>query len=135
MESLTKRSCFHPDEQEECATCLAVLQSLENIDDDADRQDIHLVKKVCKIVFSTCIIGNKNDIKVSKSPLLKRYSYIISGLGLKNLRTARTVKENMVLTVEPGCYFIDHVLGKNNLSKIKMELYIHRQRIYLLTSK
>ena len=44
MESLTKRSCFHPDEQEECATCLAVLQSLENIDDDADRQDIHLVK-------------------------------------------------------------------------------------------
>lgn len=32
------------DSQEECATCLAVLQGLENIDDDADRQDIRLVK-------------------------------------------------------------------------------------------
>ena len=40
---MTEHNSF-PDEQEECATCLAVLQSLENIDDDADRQDIHLVK-------------------------------------------------------------------------------------------
>ena len=60
---------------------------------------------------------------MTKLPLLKRYSSVISGLGLKNLRTARTVKENMVLTVEPGCYFIDHVLGKKNLPEIKMELY------------
>lgn len=48
----------------------------------------------------------------------------MTGLGLQNLRTSRVLKENMVLTIEPGCYFIDHLLQKAKADEKLSEFFV-----------
>jgi len=51
--------------------------------------------------------------------------------GLKNLRTARDIKENMIITIEPGLYFRDFLLdGKLEKEKLGIDLkYINREKV------
>eukprot|EP00049_Salpingoeca_infusionum_P008617 m.142578 g.142578 ORF g.142578 m.142578 type:complete len:507 (-) comp14063_c0_seq1:1811-3331(-) len=48
--------------------------------------------------------------------------------GLKSLRTSRLLKENMVLTVEPGCYFIDSEMDKA-ISDPKFSKFVNVDRL------
>lgn len=45
--------------------------------------------------------------------------------GLKSLRMARTMVEGMTLTVEPGCYFIDHLLDGSIADGSDFQKYIN----------
>jgi Xaa-Pro dipeptidase len=49
-------------------------------------------------------------------------------LGLKSLRTSRLMEENMCLTVEPGCYFIDHMINLL-LADEKLSVYIDSEKL------
>lgn len=48
--------------------------------------------------------------------------------GLRKIRTARLMEEGMVLTVEPGCYFIDPLLDMA-LSNDKQKKYFNTERL------
>lgn len=47
--------------------------------------------------------------------------------GLRSLRTARVLKEGMCLTVEPGIYFIDHVIKKQKLLPVFGAILVSHQ--------
>ena len=52
----------------------------------------------------------------------------IGAAGISKLRTARFLEEGMVLTVEPGLYFIDHTLTKA-LADERQAKFFNRERL------
>ncbi|KAI3905786.1 hypothetical protein MKW92_024542 [Papaver armeniacum] len=47
--------------------------------------------------------------------------------GLKSLRTARDLREGMVITVEPGCYFIDALLAPAMENSSTSKFFNHKE--------
>ncbi|CAJ0562793.1 unnamed protein product, partial [Mesorhabditis spiculigera] len=48
--------------------------------------------------------------------------------GLKSLRTTRTLRERMVITIEPGCYFIDFLLD-GAFADPKLSQFMNKEKI------
>jgi Xaa-Pro dipeptidase len=91
----------------------AILKQLTNIGivTPGDKSIEELVEMRLGAVFLPCGLGHLIGIDTHDvGGYLPGHPERIDLPGLRKLRTARRLEENMTLTVEPGIYFIDHLL-------------------------
>lgn len=100
------RDCHYKAE----ATILKTLSSMGLVA-PGDKSIDELVEMRLGAVFMPCGLGHFIGIDTHDvGGYLPGHPERIQKPGLGKLRTARLMKENMVVTVEPGIYFIDHLL-------------------------
>ena len=50
-------------------------------------------------------------------------------IGLNKLRTKRVLEENMAITIEPGCYFVDFLIHKSYDDPI-IAPYLNKTKVF-----
>jgi Xaa-Pro aminopeptidase len=123
---------------------IGIIQIPDEENDDNDNEIDYVNKKLEQLVRSDHRLGavfmphglghfigiDTHDVggyldNNGNTPAIKRSSKP----GLKSLRTTRILKPNMVLTVEPGCYFIDHLLDEALNPSNYLSKYLNKQLI------